>query len=218
MGKLNDIFEIWKKKLVEIEEVISEHQRQMLEKEKEEESRINQYAISSQNSQEELKNSQKEEKKAEDINSQNSQNSHKSDRDDEEEKFPDVKTPFGGRFYNPREELSYEEIEIQRQEDEIEDLLDDKQSQEIIPNHMERDHRGRKIPQFTERFRKKNMYIMIMADFFKYLEKGKRYDICLIVMSQLLLSEKLEDRRGYWWLRFTTNLKHLKWKQEAFDA
>ena len=200
MGKLNDIFEIWKKKINEIEEVISEHQRQQLERNKEEEDRIDQFGNSSQND-------------------RKTESDSESDKEIQKENCELLElNPWSSRMPTNKNRLNYDDIESEKEVNEIEDLLEEKQSQEIAPNHLERDHKGRRIPQFTERFRKEYMYLQIMADFFKWLEKGKRYDVCLIVMSQLLVSEKLEDRRGYWWLRFTMNLKHLKWKQEAFDA
>ena len=200
MGKLNDIFELWKRKITEIEEVISEHQRQQLEKNKEEEERIGQFGDFSQN----------------EVKSQ-SESIVEKEGEDESNQLLEF-NPFVNKLPRSKKWLDYDNIETQNEVEELEGLLEEKQSQEIVPNHMERDHKGRRIPQFTERFRKEYLYLQIMADFFKCLEKGKRYDVCLIVMSQLLVSEKLEDRRGYWWLRFTMNLKHLKWKQEAFDA
>ncbi|CAI2364042.1 unnamed protein product [Moneuplotes crassus] len=205
-AKLNDLFETWKNKINEIEEVISEHQRQMLEKEKIEQERLDKFASNSQ-----------EEKLSQDESQQaNFELSQRTD-DIPVEESPSNFKPF--KLDNPVfGDTTYDDLELQKKEQELEELLEDRQSQELEENNMTRDFRGRRIPKFLERFRKKHMYTMIMADFFKCLEKGKRYDVCLIVMSQILLSDKLEDRRGYWWLRFTMNLKHLKWKQEAFDA
>ena len=156
MGKLNDIFESWKKKINEIEEIISEHQRQQLEKDKEEEARLEKLAVSSQDKDKSATSSQKE-GEGEGENENENQNTD----------TPFECKPVPQEEKSSRDEPTFEDIELQKQEDELEDLLEQKQSQEIVPNHMERDHRGRKIPQFTERFRKEYVYIMIMADFFK---------------------------------------------------
>ena len=150
MGKLNDIFESWKKKINEIEEIISEHQRQQLEKDKEEEARLEKFAVSSQDKDKSATSSQKE-----------------GENENQNTDTPFECKPVPQEEKSSRDEPTFEDIELQKQEDELEDLLEQKQSQEIVPNHMERDHRGRKIPQFTERFRKEYVYIMIMADFFK---------------------------------------------------
>ena len=179
MGKLNDIFETWKNKIDEIQSVISEHQRQMLEEQKVEEDRINKFANPSeqqtQNSQDSYnyqEDSDNPSQKEDDIESKNSDNDVNPETQSNESQN---EYPYS---YIPKQsEDSYENLAREREFDELNEILGSRQSQEVDPNHMERDHKGRRIPIFTERFRKDHKYIEIMADFFKCLEKGKRYDV-----------------------------------------
>ncbi|CAI2364487.1 unnamed protein product [Moneuplotes crassus] len=184
---LGELFEVWKEKVCEFEE---EERRKSIKS-----------------------GSQKEKLSPDESQQTNLELSQKTD-DLSVEESPSIFEPF--KLNNPVfGDTAYDDLELQKKGQELEELLEDHQSQELGGNNIDN---YKVIANFLERFRKEYMYTIIMADFFKYLEKGKRYDVCLIVMSQILLSDKLEDRRGYWWFRFIMNLKHLKWKQEAFDV
>jgi hypothetical protein len=45
------------------------------------------------------------------------------------------------------------------------------------------------------------MYLKLLSDGFKFLEKGKNYTYTVITLCELLLRDKLTNFRGYWWFR-----------------
>jgi len=82
-------------------------------------------------------------------------------------------------------------------------------------DEREIDEKGRRKIEFIDWFWKESMYLKILSDGFKFLEKGwvdkgtdkdksernRNYQLAVLTLCELLLKDKWTSFRGYWWFR-----------------
>lgn len=95
-------------------------------------------------------------------------------------------------------------------------MLDEQENKhlcaEMPSNPMDQD-----CPEFFQHFNFKWIYTTMATVGVGILEKKKMYKIAIERLQQLLGGIFCNDRRGYWWIRLSTDLEHLKRPNDSLE-